>query len=860
MELSQLIYTACKTGIMRSGNGFQIFSYSEDMPSCYYSIEGIGKMCKYKSPNNLPFAPTVAEIENLFPVNYSYNKIDDCHYFISQNRYVGLDNTGKRFGNFISHCVAVENIDVYPALSLGSKTFLSDLPVEKKNMDEAPAYLPKLRADDIFSGELSFDEVSNYFMEDSSRIFYLRAMVKATFDCLKTGKRIVICDDARNIPYWIAGTTYAFPLYIARGITFSTYAYDPLEADCMICGVFSAGTAYSPQATRDSGIFHIFDFVNNVFSYDDGGGGYFDVVESGYSLSKSVLDNLHSFLSEMKYLPGNGYLPAMYSTYQLYNGNAQALEISSVREAAAFIVSSADIEFGEKFFMKVLSLLDNDDDLSMDYAYVCIKFAFLQSERNPNSNLKLYASYVYWMKILSLVNDCVLVGKERIENFEANILDINAGVKKQIAESMFSEKVVSEVAVSMQSDSVEYHNVFWGQRILSYISESGLTLESFAQKCNSNILKEIYLNIQLVEKPVECAESIVKFVPTRLKYNFFRSLIPLFSNKSDVKIGLESKALQLLISEKEVALLTEFMETMTDAVEFQMKTEAIKNIISLTINDRDAFYRLCNVLMREAAYWNTCQGIVIQYYCDMVSSKENRKEELYRLACFVLDTANDSHAINLVVQAYDKELSLSEKTPKEMEQVSVFIQKLKDRNINCESTKACLIWILNKKVWEKRIKDVSSLDLLYQCNWAKLNDNEFATVVSRLFRQCVPSLNTISAHKSFAKIFSDVEGHFWGCYCGEVLNIVDKEPEIAASLFEYSVSETVDEVNEILLDAFAAMSKKQFQNVSEKIYSCVSKNYKKRFSEFLADVEKEQEKKKSGLINKIKKAFGRKDT
>lgn len=59
-------------------------------------------------------------------------------------------------------------------------------------------------------------------------------------------KTVIINDEKENIPYWIAAITYAFPLYLAKEISFSTYVYSPGNESQVILGA-SNNTAYVPM-------------------------------------------------------------------------------------------------------------------------------------------------------------------------------------------------------------------------------------------------------------------------------------------------------------------------------------------------------------------------------------------------------------------------------------------------------------------------------------------------------------------------------------------------------------------------------------------------------------------------------------
>ncbi|MDE7340638.1 MAG: hypothetical protein K2N80_08765 [Lachnospiraceae bacterium] len=858
MDVTQLIYTACKTGITRSGNGFQIFSYSEKIPAAYYSLAGIGKMCKYKSPNHLPTSPTKEEVKNLFPVNYIYNKIDDKHRYIARNKYVGLDNTGKRYGNFISHCFAFDEYAGYPVSALGSSIFIDDLSEADKNLDCAPKFLSSVKEEELFDGSMSFDAVSHYFTEDSSRFFYLKAMVKAIFECFKSGKRIVICDDMENIPYWIAGVTYAFPENIAREITFSTYAYDPLEADCFICGVLPEGTVYSPKSTCDMGIFYVFDFIHNVFNFDDNEGGYVDVVEAGYTVNRVILDTFFTFVNELSYSVKDGYLPALYDAYQAYNGKAGSMDFSTLRVAFEYVLDCSNKIFCDKFFSTILKHLDDSENSNCDNVFICIKYAFQASQKTNNTQMRKYVCYVYWMKILFMVNEYELIGKDNIENLQDNIFSINADVQMEIKRALVSAEVANEVEISLKEDTVEYHNVFWGRQILSFIAEQNLPLEVYANRYNSDILRAIYYNIQLVTDPVGCIEKITNKIPLNLKYYFYVSLFPLFQDKKGIKDELQEKTFEFLKDDRETLLLYEYMISLKDFSEYDLKTRIIKYIIIAEPNNMDGFYHLCNELRHDENYWNSVQAQLVEYFYHNVIAGRNNANDFFTLVIFTLKNVNHIECVEKICRAYDKTIKLNESSQNDIKRLNDYLQQLESRKIEYFDTKAYAVWFLHHKVFGKELRTIESISVVKQCSFCGFTEKEIEFTVKKVYKQCGALLNNMNAQKIFCEAFINSGDSFWMYYCKEVLESIERKPAMFASLFEYVVTFNIQLAYELFWAYFVSVPRRQLQKINEHVECCIDKKVKKEYTLFMERIESEQDRNKTGILGKFKNVFGRK--
>lgn len=857
MEFNQLIYTACKTGINNTGNGFQIFSYSQGVSGAFRSIEGIGKMCKYRTPNNLPSTPSDSEIETLFPISYSYNKIDEQHYYVAQNRYVGLDNTGKRYGNFISHCVEISDNPEKVILTIGSKAFIKKLPAELQNSDKIPDYLERISSEQLFSGYLSFEEVARFVNKDTNYVYYLRTMINALVDGMKTKKRLIICDEPERVPYWIAAVRYAFTQEIARDITFTTYAYDPLEADCTISGVLPTGTAYTPSYARDLGVFHIFDFISGYFSFNDDTGKYVDMVESGYTFNRSILDNIHVFMTNIaNTIADRESLSNLCDAYQLYNGNIGGVDITRIREVLTFMHAQTT-PYIKDYFSKVLSALEESDNEEVNAIYMIIKYSYIYATNIRNDELLKKIYYVYWTKILNIINEYQVYGKDNIDNFELNIYGIDSSIKRQLMNALFTDDISEVIVLSIHEDTVEYHNVFWGCKVLTFLKDNNIKLEKFPLRYNSNILKELYVNMQLVAKPAECILKMVCEINGRLRYDFLKSTIQIIKD-GQAKRELQEKVVEFLMQEQDIYLLNEFLDELTDNEEYQLKTDISKYLLQRSSKNTAAFYELVKKLSEDEKYWKNYNENIVRYYMNLVVRSSLTVQQLYDFVIYVLQNIDSNELCDEIIDSFGNRISITNIESSDLEKLMALLQESKKRGLHYEKSKIYSIWLLRKKIFERSLKSENDFLTLASCRWDLFDDKEFRYILNKILKQQFTMINTLEAQEKFAICFEKDRERFWENYCKELLEIAEQSPRVFALAWEYAEKE--DGVyTAVILNCLADIQKRRTERILENAEQYVDTKMKKSFKCFAKDVRDEIKKNNHGIFGKVLKTLERKE-
>lgn len=162
MAIKQLFYTSCKRGLS-SGMGFQTYSMSGGITE--EERKEIESYCAYVPPDDLPTLPSRDEIDELFPLSFSYFKLKNNKYCICSSKYIGKDYSG-RYGNYFCHVLISEKPwNFYPIELYGSPIFRTYLTEEEQNREEV-VYLPEL--EEVQPGNVvSFDTISEFLKKET---------------------------------------------------------------------------------------------------------------------------------------------------------------------------------------------------------------------------------------------------------------------------------------------------------------------------------------------------------------------------------------------------------------------------------------------------------------------------------------------------------------------------------------------------------------------------------------------------------------------------------------------------------------------------------------------------------------------
>lgn len=856
MEGYQLIYSTCKTGITNSGNGFQIYSYSDGIPQAYITHEGIRKICGYKEPVGLPAAPTKKEIEELFPIKFTYSYLDGQSYYVSRNKYTGLDNNGARYGSIISHAICFKDIASYPISAVFSNLFWDDLPESEKNRDTVPDFLPVVQDKLLFDPQrFTLEEIGDFLCEDPDRIVYLRMMIKAVFEYFTNDKKIIICDTPENILMWIAAVTRAFPLYIAKRLSFSTYAYDPLEADTVICGVVADGTAYSVESARSYGIFNIFDFENQYFSDIDYSGNYCDAIETGMTVSNTVIVDFFDYLSETEYNIEKGYTSDLYNSYMLYRGNENNMELSEFRSAFQFVLECDNSSFVNKFLNAVIEKFNDNTDMDTNTAYVYTKYGMLMARKLNSADAAYHIGKAFWDKVLFYVNDYEHIGIENVENLISNVLVLEQNMGEDVLTTLHQREIVDMVSTSLHGDTVVVHNVFWVNLIVGFIMRKKISLHEYAKQYDTGVLRETYCNLQLVKNPKEVIDCVMENqLPIELVYEYYESIMPLFAG-GKVYATLYSDLYRRLIEKNHISLLRKFIDSLTAAEVYPVKVNAIEHLIKeQTFSGRD----ISSLASEDKDFWNTYCVRIIECYINQVQMESPRgsNAKLRDAIMLCLPVLNEASCAQKLLQTYDSTVSV--KNEKDFGKLEEFLDVVQECGKNPEDTKAYAVYLINKRLFANKANYKEVLSAMAACRFELLSEAEQVYVVEKMFGLLGKNLVDAQVQKKFLNAL-DLVDNKWEIYTALVLESTNKDYKIYVSYFELLCDEKWNEGKEVLFDYLSALNVKKLKKIQESTTSLVAQEYWKEYMQFILKAEETAERNKKGVFSKIRDVFARKD-
>lgn len=300
-------------GINGINDGQQVYSYDASFADA--NNDEVKSLFSYQPPALDYGVGMTEEIALTFPKAFVFKNINHSRCALALNTYLGRDYMGSsgRFGNYLSHVIVADLMDMrnYPVEFYGSNLLRDHMEFGEVNNPNKPDFLPAPTLTRGFS--IDIDTVVE-FLSSENRLEIYKNMLHAVLAFESERKRVVICDEEKNIILWIAAIEYALPLKIALNINFSTYDFDPSLSAAQICGVLPKGTRYTKESQK---LHFVFDLYQNdciEFEKDE---CFFDFIDTAMSFSFDSLQDFHRFITD-----GYTYNKAdtqMYAAYRLYS-------------------------------------------------------------------------------------------------------------------------------------------------------------------------------------------------------------------------------------------------------------------------------------------------------------------------------------------------------------------------------------------------------------------------------------------------------------------------------------------------------------------------------------------------------------
>jgi hypothetical protein len=288
MKAEQLYYTSCENGL-ENASGFQI----KAMSNGFTKTNDVRQLGAYEPARDLPSQPNEEELKK-FPILFKYKD----NIFV-RSVYVGRDYT-QRFGNYFMHTLEVDEIDFYPIDLYFWDGWVSN---EEKvgSLDLDPIEIEKVS--------------SQIFILDNEEL--LSKLIAALF--LKDKQIVIKTSNQTEGIKLLNFMQKAFPLNIAKNITFSTYQFS--YTDCLDINLVIGDTEWE----------HI----------DKSGFYFFDLTKDLYP--EISIDNKYSQFI-VKILNNPTRLEQFYSFFKSFNIDTLDSNLNFILELFLFIDSSKKID------------------------------------------------------------------------------------------------------------------------------------------------------------------------------------------------------------------------------------------------------------------------------------------------------------------------------------------------------------------------------------------------------------------------------------------------------------------------------------------------------------------------------------
>lgn len=334
MSLHQIIYTEKRSGLY----GKEEYGILSSDRAFRCPQDKVPYISAYKPP-----VIEVAEAEqakSCMPTAYSYRAIEEGKtYAYTRAAYLGRSSFG-RDANVLCHTVTADKRDLTfrPAEYISSPSFFRSVDETAVNTPHGTEYLPAAQFD--VGDRITINKVMK-FLAQQGNAYIFKNLLMAVFAKRETNKRIIICDEVENVPFWIAAVNYALPIKMARNLSFVTYAYDPAEANADIVGVLPVHTAFTKNAD-DYPAYYVFDLLEGTYpEFDTDGTGqkkYLDFIEGAMLHDYRKAEQFFAFtedFSDMDY-PSS----SLYGAYLYYTVTLEGITSVSEDEFVALSVFS----------------------------------------------------------------------------------------------------------------------------------------------------------------------------------------------------------------------------------------------------------------------------------------------------------------------------------------------------------------------------------------------------------------------------------------------------------------------------------------------------------------------------------------
>lgn len=672
MKTYQLYYTSCRKGLS-SGPGFQAYAMSEGITED--ERKEIERYGVYVPPNDLPSQPDPEQIELLFPVSFVFFRLKSGRYGVCQSKYVGQDYSG-RYGNYFCHALILENgyWPFYPIQLYGSPVFRDRLTQDEANTDDAPSPLLPIDLKDISpNGNLDVNVITDFIEEYG--IENLKDMLTAILSYEQSHRRLILCDEQENIPYWIGAIQMAFPVRLAHTLTFTTYTYDPEGMNALICSTPRNGGRFAFTETQRNFQYSLFDFVQGESSEMEGAYKFNQVVDIGYSISRDNLIAFHDFIDQFSYDVINAEMDAAHDLFTISGTGIADMSYENLISAIQFANTYAPAEVLGHLSERINEITEKiSGSADIGAAQVVTEFLFRVARETgvPSHYDNAYNFFFHSLRLMIIEHE--QTDKKQIIEFNNDVILLNRQHREDLLRCLTDPELLRELSDLLSNDDVPEHSGIYFILMVNNLTDLGYTWEqaaenhefiSFLQTCFALLIRSENNLSMALEK-------------TNKDHNFFAQLIVLGithtaerGESRDALLRSFSKALKSKKSDWAVMVRIRIIEMGHDSFIY----DEFLFLLTLSENKMEFFWSYYDAIFSEISdyrdrYFTVAAENYIEYLKDRQFIGECSK---------ILEHAseiNNDALLTRIVEGFEQGLPVSHPSQKLVEEI-LFISEIK---------------------------------------------------------------------------------------------------------------------------------------------------------------------------------------
>ena len=423
MKVLQSYYTSCRVG-QSGASGFQFYSFSDGLTN--EELLEIEKIGNYMAPLNLPSNPTIEEIISLFPISFNYFKLKSGRVGVLQSVPLSQDFSGRP-GNFFSHAFILEsdNFPFFPILLYESNSFRKNLNDDEWNTENVPSKLPILEIETLENNpNFNLNSIQHFLSINENEYLYSQ-ILNSIIEKSLTNRRIILTDNQINIALWLLSISFAFPLYLANDITFSTYSFDPSNNNSLICATSKEGNRfnfYNEAAYQYQ--YYIFNTMINKYSEIKISSLYAEIANTALTVSYEKFLKFHDFFNNFNYNTINNKIDIIYKIFTVNEEKTQFQP--DWQEILEFINQYANENYIREFLSIYTEFLEKVlSNIILDNVPTKIFFSqiltIVKRTKSINDYKITFDLYLTWLNMIVFCNE----GENANEVYMQRILSCN---------------------------------------------------------------------------------------------------------------------------------------------------------------------------------------------------------------------------------------------------------------------------------------------------------------------------------------------------------------------------------------------------------------------------------------------------